>query len=270
MKNGTPSMTAMVSSAAAAARAVAGGRLETRGAVVLAYHDIGDDPAENTTYSLTPELFREHLLNSLRWGLRFVPLGELTQRMRRGDGVAGMAAITFDDGLVGVHHHAMPILLDLGLPATVFAVTESLGATPSWWPGSARMMSCKELKEMAAAGFEVSSHSRTHASLPFLEDRDLKEELVGSQAELEQLTGRAVDIIAYPYGHFDARVLDAVADAGYRAGYSFLNGRLVAGLDRLRLPRLCMGPWQGRLRLALDLARRPAAWPDSQRQAHRG
>lgn len=260
----------MAASAAAAAWAVTGGRLRTRGAVVLAYHDIADDPAETTDYSLTPELFREHLVNCVRWGLRFLSVGELTRRILRGDDVEGMASITFDDGLVGVHRHAMPALLDLGLPATVFAVTESLGRTPSWWPGAARTMTRKELAEMADAGFEISSHCRTHASLLSLDDRDLKEELVGSRAELEDISRSPVDVIAYPYGHFDARVLDAVADAGYRAGYSFLNGRLVAGLDRLRLPRLCMGPWQDRLRLAFDLARRPTAWPDSQRQAHRG
>ena len=39
-----------------------------------------------------------------------------------------LGAIVFDDGLVGVHHHALPVVADLGLPATIFAVTEREGA----------------------------------------------------------------------------------------------------------------------------------------------
>ncbi len=270
MTNGAASKKAILQSVPAAGWALVGGQLRTREAVVFAYHDIGGDPDETTTYSVSPKLFREQLVNATRWGIRFVSLSQLTQRLLDGDDVEGMAAITFDDGLVGVYRHAIPVLLDLGLPATVFAVTGSLGSAPEWWPGAARMMSRGEMAEVVAAGFELSSHSRTHASLPDLNDPDLKEEVVGSRSELEDIAGRPVEIIAYPYGHFDCRVLDFVADGGYRAGYSFLNGRLVAGLDRLRLPRLCMGPWQDRQRLAFDLARRPAAWPDSQRQVHRG
>ena len=91
-----------------------------------------------------------------------------------------------------------------------------------------------------------------------------------SRAFLEDLTQAPVDIVAYPYGHFDRRVLDATDGAGYRAGYIFLNGRVVPGVDRLRLPRLCMGEWQDRKRLAVDLARGPDAWPPSQVDAHRG
>ncbi|MDP9020793.1 MAG: hypothetical protein M3N25_08325, partial [Actinomycetota bacterium] len=54
---------------------------------------------------------------------------------------------------------------------------------------------------------------------------------------------------------------------GYRAGYSFLNGRITAGLDRYRLPRITMGRGQGRPRLAYHLVRSSRSWPDTQSDA---
>ncbi len=201
-------------------------------------------------------------------GVRFVALDDLTRRLVEGEDASGLAAVTFDDALVGAHHHGLPILLELGLPATVFAVSGALGRSPPWWSDAARVMTRIELEEWVAAGLHVGSHSVTHRSPLQLGDAALAHELRGSRADLEDIARHSIDIFAYPYGHYDRRVLEAVAGCGYRAGYSFLNGRLVTGLDRFRLPRLCMGPWQDRKRLAFDLARRPITWPDCQPEAH--
>jgi peptidoglycan/xylan/chitin deacetylase (PgdA/CDA1 family) len=110
----------------------------------------------------------------------------------------------------------------------------------------------------------IASHTRTHPSLPSLSPSALGEELAGSRRYLEDLVGAPVDLFAYPFGHHDPTVREAVAAAGYRAGYSFLNGRITAGLDRYRLPRLNMWSGQGRSRLAYHLARPPASWPPTQ------
>lgn len=270
MSNRQLSAGALVQSAGAAALAVAGGKLGNTGAVVLAYHDIAEDRASGTRYSVAPALFHDHLVSAMRWGIRFVDLEELTERLIAGEDLKGLASVTFDDGLASVHHHGLPILRQLGLPATVFAVSGSLGRSPSWWADADRVMTDEELAETASAGIRICSHSVTHRSPLQLDDTALKEELQGSRARLEDICGSSVNIFAYPYGHYDPRVRDAVAEAGYRAGYSFLNGRLTTGLDRFKLPRLCMGPWQDRKRLAFDLARRPAAWPDYQPEVHSG
>jgi len=43
-------------------------------------------------------------------------------------------ALTFDDGYRGVYEHALPILRDRGLPATVFLVTDRVGSSKLlWW-----------------------------------------------------------------------------------------------------------------------------------------
>ena len=87
----------------------------------------------------------------------------------------------------------------------------------------------------------------------------LDRELRGARAELEDLIGQPVTLLAYPFGYFDERVRDAVEAAGYRAAFSFLAGRIVPGprLDRFRLPRLPM-PVRASARGIAYRLRRPA------------
>jgi len=241
-----------------------GSRAGTEGALVLAYHDIGEDPANTTDYYVSPSQMRRQLVMARRAGLRMVSLEELTRTFREGGDLDGLCAVVFDDSLAGVHHYAMAVLLDLDVPATVFTVSSALGQDPPWWPGAARVMTPDEVKEMADCGFTIASHTRTHRSLAGTPADVRADEVVGSRSELEDLVGTRVDLFAYPYGHYDRDARAAVEEAGYEAAYSFLNGRVIKGMDRFRLPRLNMWPGQRRLRLAYHLARSPGSWPDTQ------
>jgi peptidoglycan/xylan/chitin deacetylase (PgdA/CDA1 family) len=193
-----------------------------------------------------------------------VPLVELSERARARRPLDGLVAVTFDDALAGVARHALPVLHDLGLPATLFTVSTMWGRTPPWWPGSGPTMTRTELVEAAAHGMTLAAHTRTHASLPRLPAAALREEVAGSRAELEDLAGVPVRQFAYPFGHHDPAVRDAVREAGYAAAYTFLNGRVTGVEDPLRLPRLTMGRHHTPTRLAYHLARGPGSWPDHQ------
>ncbi len=235
------------------------------GAVVLGYHDVTDPSgAAAEGLSVDPALLAAHLDTLRRLGLSVRPLGELIDRLEAGDDVDGLAAITFDDGLVGVHRHALDVLDRAGVSATVFVVADHLGVPPSWWAGSQRTMSQTELHEVVAAGHTIGSHTATHRSLPSLTPPELERELVGSRHDLEAITASPVDIVAYPSGHHDPGVRRAARAAGYRAAFTFLNGRIVGGEDRWMLPRLTMGSHSSPRRLAYHLLRSAPSWPDHQ------
>ncbi|HUF84538.1 MAG TPA: hypothetical protein VMQ81_08110, partial [Acidimicrobiia bacterium] len=68
----------------------------------------------------------------------------------------------------------------------------------------------------------------------------------------------------YPFGHHDDGVRAVARRVGYRAGFTFLNGRVEGGLDRYRLPRLTMYEGHTRAMLAYHLARPASSWPDHQ------
>lgn len=243
---------------------VLSGRIRASGAVVFAYHDVGERGGQFTRFSVTPSRFRSQLERATEWGLRFVPLAKMVDDFIAGRDLRGLAAIVFDDCLVGVHRSAAPILADLGVPSTLFAVVGALGSTPPWWPGSAAVMTEAELRELADAGCAVQAHTVSHPSLLGLRGPNLDDEVRGSRERLEDLLQRRVDLFSYPFGHHDEVVRDAVRSAGYRAAFTFLNGRITTPMDPLRLPRLNMRQSLRGVRLACHLSRAPESWPDTQ------
>jgi peptidoglycan/xylan/chitin deacetylase (PgdA/CDA1 family) len=79
-------------------------------------------------------------------------------------------------------------------------------------------MSWAELASLAAAGWEIGSHTHTHPRLVELSDPDLAEELGRSRRECETRLGLKCNSLAYPYGAEDERVVRAAGEAGYVAG----------------------------------------------------
>lgn len=137
--------------------------------------------------------------------------------------------VSFDDAYRSTQL-AAPILARHGVPGTVFAPTSFVGGEePMRWPGIEQWadgehreellcMGWEELRGLAAAGWEVGSHTVTHPALPELGAEALERELRASRAEVERHLDRACTAIAYPYGRWDQRVADAAAAAGYLAG----------------------------------------------------
>ena len=64
----------------------------------------------------------------------------------------------------------------------------------------------------------------THPNLEKLSKEDLAEELGGCRRELEEITGRPVDLLAYPGGRFSRQVVEVTKEQGFRAACSTLPG----------------------------------------------
>jgi peptidoglycan/xylan/chitin deacetylase (PgdA/CDA1 family) len=137
-------------------------------------------------------------------------------------------AVTFDDGYRSVIESALPVLDELGVKATVFVPTDYIGCAPAAWAGTDQWldtphadeltpMSWDELRILSDKGWQVGSHSRSHARLMQLSDAELDEELAGSRAVLEHELVHPCTALAYPYGEADDRIIAAAAAAGYQA-----------------------------------------------------
>jgi peptidoglycan/xylan/chitin deacetylase (PgdA/CDA1 family) len=139
--------------------------------------------------------------------------------------------VTFDDGYAGVFEHAVPVVRALRMPATVFLVAAAVGrSAPFPWDGAAvhPPADWDQIRAALGGGIEVGAHSCTHPSLPRLTDAELEREIVASRDMLRQATGVTPQFFAYPFGHWDARVRDAVRQAGYLGALTLdfgLNGR---------------------------------------------
>jgi peptidoglycan/xylan/chitin deacetylase (PgdA/CDA1 family) len=98
---------------------------------VLLYHAClsrEDDYIAGLAANTTPEVFARHMA-FVRSHYRVIPLALL----ETGPLPPYAAAITFDDGYRSVYLNAFPVLKSLGLPATVYAVTDCLSGDRMVW-----------------------------------------------------------------------------------------------------------------------------------------
>jgi peptidoglycan/xylan/chitin deacetylase (PgdA/CDA1 family) len=192
--------------------------------LVLCYHAVSESwPAD---FAVTPSRLEQQLRHLLDRGYR----GTTFTAAVANPGSGRTVAVTFDDAFRSVLTHGFPVLERLGLPATIFAPTAFMdGDRPLAWPGigewggssyEAELMplSWEQLGDIADAGWEVGSHTRTHPRLTTLDDEELARELGGSRDDCERELGSRCTAVAYPFGDVDERVVTAAARHGYQAG----------------------------------------------------
>jgi peptidoglycan/xylan/chitin deacetylase (PgdA/CDA1 family) len=142
--------------------------------------------------------------------------------------------LTFDDSLLSQFLNAVPVLTDDGLPAVFFVL-------PGFADHVHRYMGPPELQALAEDGFEVELHTCNHPNLPLLARRNLMAfyaELQDCRQQIEDVTGEDVSYVAYPYGAYDATVLDTVARFGFRAGFSTGSSAVLNYRSPYTLPRI--------------------------------
>jgi peptidoglycan/xylan/chitin deacetylase (PgdA/CDA1 family) len=105
-------------------------------------------------------------------------------------------------------------------------------------PSAGEVLGTDEVKQLAAAGFEVGFHTRWHPWLPSLTDAELVEAMRVGRAELEAAAGARLDTIAYPHGGAGEGVASAARDAGFRHGFTTRQAAVTPEDDPLLLGRV--------------------------------
>ncbi len=242
-----------------------------RQSLLLCYHALSE--GWPSALAVRPADFAEQVAAFVKLGYRFTTFHDAV----RGQADGRVCAITFDDAYLSTLKHAFPVLQELGLVATVFVPTAKIAtAEPlSWpgieewlgsrWEGELTSMSWDELRDLAAAGWEIGSHTRTHPHLPEIDAEHLGLELGGSRATCEAELGKPCRTIAYPYGDYDSRVIEAAAAAGYEAGATLVSSIPSSDVRNAHLqrPRVAVYRDDGLRRIkakAALMAKHPAAW----------
>ncbi len=110
----------------------------TDSAIILGYHRVAGAAIDPFQMCVSPDRFAEHLHAIQSLG-EPIALSCLADGMRRGRVPANSIGITFDDGYADLPHAALPLLEQLGIPATVFVATGFIGEE-FWWDSLERII----------------------------------------------------------------------------------------------------------------------------------
>jgi peptidoglycan/xylan/chitin deacetylase (PgdA/CDA1 family) len=117
--------------------------------------------------------------------------------------------------------------------ATFFVISGRLGL--------GGFLSRAQVRALDRAGMDIGDHTAHHVDLTTIDDAHLKMETAGSRRALEKQLGHPVYWFCYPFGAQDARVAQAVKDAGFLLGYTTAGGTALTTSARLLEPRLHVG-----------------------------
>jgi peptidoglycan/xylan/chitin deacetylase (PgdA/CDA1 family) len=172
---------------------------------------------------ISPERFERQL----RWladSREVVPLVEtLSEGKNR-----RLVAITFDDGYRDNLTVALPLLEKFRLPMTLF-VTAGFVDHKGY-------LSEEELSEISKHPLiTIGAHGLWHRHFNRLPEDEARFELLESRHLLEEIIGKKVDLMAWPFGECDAELERLSAECGYRAAWSVWKGTNSAH-SRWRVP----------------------------------
>lgn len=209
---------------------------------ILTYHHLGSpapDAFKNNLH-VTPESFEAQLQRLREKKIEIITLGRLR------DGLLGQAdlpkrsaVITFDDGFADNYEFAFPLLQQYGATAVFFAISGRIGETGE--SGEAHM-SAAQLREMAAAGMEIGSHTASHPWLARIPIEQAREEISDSKTQLEALLDTKVEWLCYPRGSFNREVAATAEQAGYLGACSVIRDNRQTRGQLYWLPRVMVMP----------------------------
>ncbi|MCW5580231.1 MAG: polysaccharide deacetylase family protein [Luteimonas sp.] len=143
--------------------------------------------------------------------------------------------------LVGDVLDRLKYLDDAGQQAAISALEHDWNLPRTTGHPDCRPMTWDQLREMRDAGMEIGGHGVHHRMLAKLPDDALAAEVAECQARLTAELGSPAIALSYPVGGpdaYDARVVHAARDNGFRLGFSYVSGTNPwPPADRFRLLR---------------------------------
>ena len=190
---------------------------------ILLYHHIAVSPI-GSRYYVPPDRFETEIKLLHDWGYTPITTSLLVKAITAGASLPPRPVlITFDDANEDNYTNAFPIMKKYGFTGVLYIPFDYIGTNGYLTAG--------QIKEMAAAGWEVGSHTLTHSlNFPTMGPAALRSEIVDFRKQLVALLGLPILTFAYPFGDAPGAAIDYVHFAGYIAamgatGYTADQGK---------------------------------------------
>jgi len=204
------------------------------------YHRIASVPGDRN--ALPEEKFEEQMRYLEENGFHSITVDELQAHFLHGKRLPKKPVVlTFDDGYEDNFSAGLPILKKYRHVGNVFPIANWIGRENKWenfGKAPTRTMNESELALWRDEGHYVGSHTMDHPFLSRCDTDLLHDELSGSKRFFENLNGKPVECLCYPYGDFDRKVMQEAEKCGYKLGLAIFYDVPLWTQDLLALPRI--------------------------------
>lgn len=206
---------------------------------ILLYHRFGSTVADGMT--ITTPVFESQMKYLYENGYKVIPLRQLVQWYQGKAAAPSPKSVVLveDDAHKTVYSDMLPIIRKYRYPVTIFVY-------PSAISNAKYAMTWNQLRELKKTGlFDIQSHTYWHPNFkrekrklaPAAYDKLVMKQLLKSRKTLEQEVGGPVDLLAWPFGIYDDRLLQKAKEAGFISTFS-IERRHVTAKEKLQiLPR---------------------------------
>ncbi len=201
---------------------------------ILMYHEVNDAQLNNLYLSVAD--FQSHLDYFQEAGITPITMEQLWNHWVNEAPLPDKPVVlTFDDGYRSMYTTVYPMLAERGWPGTFYCVSD--------YTASGDFISEDMIREMAAAGMEIGSHTASHVELDSCAGDALNEQLTQSRDILSGMSEKPVVQLCYPSGHYNPDTQAAAQAAGYHCAVTTEYGFAAPeqGLFALKRIRISLG-----------------------------
>lgn len=209
-------------------------------------HSVTEQVSEEGRFrhlEITPEALDDLVQNYQHRGWRFVSMDDIVEEFQ----VSGFKSqhtpfisLTLDDGYLDTYTTAYPLLKQLQVPFCVYMTRDFYhGIKKPNWNGNVQMMNVKQMLQMSRDPLcTIGAHTCSHPRLSGLSAEEQRREMKECKDDLEQLLGKEVKHMAYPYGDYNQDTVKIATELGFATAVT-TSGRFVRSdsqlmeLDRL-------------------------------------
>jgi peptidoglycan/xylan/chitin deacetylase (PgdA/CDA1 family) len=142
--------------------------------------------------------------------------------------MARYSMVTFDDAFKSVVKNALPVMLELKIPFTIFIPAAYLGTSPGWLKNIGdcgereTVLSVEELSKLPKDIVTFGSHTVNHADLNREGLEKACYEIEESKKILESKLKGRIDYFAFPYGRYNSKLIECCRKVGYKQVFSII------------------------------------------------
>ncbi len=208
---------------------------------ILMYHHVGPLPGKPDALRKDLTVSSEDFEMQLAWlkaqGYESITLSDLQLFFQKKFSMPSKPVIfTFDDGYDDVFAYAQPLLKKYGFKGSYAIITQFPGITM----GTNTYASWHQIKGAVKDGAEIVSHTQDHfdGTDKKYSDSFILQNYTDSIKDIKNNLGNNTTVLIYPYGHYNAHLIDLAKKAGFEMGVTTNFGKSVGLNNLMEVPRV--------------------------------